>query len=120
MKVQKQSLQAGRLAGDGEENCCFVWPVEVLENPSAGVTFLSGTEKYFLDIQQDIDLDAERQKLEEELDYAKGFVQSVEKKLSNDRFVNNAPPPVVERERKKLADGQARIKILEENLANLG
>jgi valyl-tRNA synthetase len=58
--------------------------------------------------------------LQKELDYQKGFVKSIEKKLSNERFVNNAPAQVVDRERQKLADGQARIKILEEELGKLG
>ncbi|HFB99901.1 MAG TPA: hypothetical protein ENJ53_03760, partial [Phaeodactylibacter sp.] len=59
-------------------------------------------------------------KVLKELDYTKGFVTSIEKKLSNERFVQNAPAAVVDKERKKLADGLARIKILEETLAKLG
>ena len=57
--------------------------------------------------------------MQSELDYAKGFVQSVEKKLSNERFVQNAPEAVVNNERKKLADGQERVRILGESLAKL-
>jgi len=58
--------------------------------------------------------------LSKELQYHRGFVQTVEKKLSNERFVNNAPDAVVDKERKKLADGQAKVKSLEEALARLG
>jgi valyl-tRNA synthetase len=64
-------------------------------------------------------VEAEKEKFTKELDYTKGFVKSIEKKLGNERFVQNAPPAVVDNERKKLADGQARIKILEESLAQL-
>jgi len=87
--------------------------------PENTVSFLSGTEKYFVEINKEIDPEAERERIGKELEHAKGFVASVEKKLSNERFVNKAPAPVVERERKKLADGQEKIRILEENLAKL-
>ena len=64
-----------------------------------------------------MDLDAERDKLQKELDYTKGFLQSVSKKLSNERFVNNAPEQVVASERKKQEDAEVKIKLLEEKLA---
>ena len=75
---------------------------------------------FFIPSNVEIDVEAERQKLEEELNYTKGFLKTVEKKLSNERFVNNAPPQVVENERKKMADAQAKIKTLEESLKALG
>ena len=62
---------------------------------------------------------AEIQKLTTELTYQQGFAQSVQNKLSNERFVNGAPPQVIENERKKLSDAQTRIAILEESLARL-
>jgi len=83
------------------------------------VSFLSGTEKYFMEVNQTIDVEAERERLSKELEYQEGFVISVEKKLSNERFVNNAPAAVVDNEKKKLADGLAKIKILQESIANL-
>ncbi|MCB0680971.1 MAG: valine--tRNA ligase, partial [Saprospiraceae bacterium] len=83
------------------------------------IAFLSATEKYYLQINQTIDVDAEREKLLEELKYFQGFVASVEKKLSNERFVQNAPEAVVAKEQQKLADGQAKIKLLEESLEKL-
>ena len=52
-----------------------------------------------------------------ELEYNKGFLNSVEKKLSNERFVQNAKPEILEIERKKKADAEAKIKMLEESLA---
>jgi valyl-tRNA synthetase len=80
---------------------------------------LSGTEKYYLEVPMTIDVEAEKEKIRKELEYYRGFVASVEKKLSNERFVSGAPADVVEREKQKMADGYAKIKILEESLANL-
>ena len=57
--------------------------------------------------------------MQKELDYLKGFLISVEKKLSNDRFVQNAKPEVVEVERKKKTDAEQKIKAIEESLASL-
>ena len=87
--------------------------------PDNAFSFVIGSEEFFIPASESIDLEAERQKLEEELNYTKGFKTSVEKKLSNERFVNNAPEKVVEMERKKLADAEAKIKTLEESLASL-
>jgi valyl-tRNA synthetase len=58
-------------------------------------------------------------KAEAELDHLRGFLNSVEKKLSNERFVAGAPPQVLETERKKKADAEAKIKALEDRLAVL-
>lgn len=89
------------------------------DEPSSTVAFISGTEKYFLEMNITIDLEAEKERLAKELDYYRGFVASVEKKLSNERFVSGAPAQVVDNERKKMADGQEKIKNLEAALANL-
>jgi len=83
------------------------------------LAFISGTEKYFVQVAHAIDFEAERERIENELEYQQGFRKSVLKKLDNERFVNNAPPAVVEKERQKLADAEERIKSLEESLANL-
>ena len=90
------------------------------EEVPSSISFLSGKTQFFLELNQEIDTEAECQKLKEELEYQRGFVSSVEKKLSNERFVNNAPAPVVDRERQKLADGQAKVKNLEEQLVIMG
>ena len=66
-----------------------------------------------------IDVKAEMKKIREELDYTRGFLRSVQKKLANDRFVNNAPEQVIALEHKKQADAQAKIETLEKSLANL-
>jgi valyl-tRNA synthetase len=66
-----------------------------------------------------IDTSAQKQELLKDLDYQKGFLLSVEKKLNNDRFVQNAKPEVIELERRKKADAEAKIKAIEESLASL-
>ena len=86
--------------------------------PENAKSFISGTEKYYVVMNKQIDLAAERKKVGDELEYQRGFVKSIESKLSNERFVSGAPAQVVENERKKLADGLARIQILEASLSN--
>ena len=83
------------------------------------VSFLSGTENYYIQLNLVIDTEAERERLCNELEYARGFENSVLKKLNNERFVNGAPAAVVEKEKKKLSDVKEKIKILEESLAKL-
>lgn len=89
---------------------------EGIEN---GVSFLVGRDKFFVELSQEIDTEAEYERLKKDLEYYQGFVQKVEKKLANERFVNNAPAKVVEMERKKLADGLAKLENLEEALSKL-
>ncbi len=84
------------------------------------VSFLAGAEKFYVVLNQQIDHTEECERLKKELVYHQGFVNSVQQKLNNDRFVSSAPANVVEMERKKLADGQAKVKNLEEALAQLG
>ncbi len=84
-----------------------------------GASFISGTEKFIVGMEQNLDIDAEIAEKEKELEYQIGFVGSIDKKLSNERFVNNAPEAVVANERKKMSDGEARIKILKEEIERL-
>lgn len=83
------------------------------------VSLIAGTEKFYVVLNSAINAEEEREKLQKELDYQRGFLASIDKKLSNERFVNNAKPEVVAAERKKQADAQARIAILTESLAGL-
>ena len=84
------------------------------------VSFLSGKDKFFLELQQEINTAEECERLTKELEYFQGFVTSVDKKLSNERFVNNAPKEVVDKERQKLADGQSKIQSLQEAIRQMG
>lgn len=96
----------------------YLSEIEVVENDDIASTihFMAANEKFMLEFHQEIDVEAEKEKLSKELDYQIGFVESIRKKLSNERFVAGAPADVVDRERKKLTDGEERIKILEESL----
>lgn len=84
------------------------------------LSFRVKSNEYFIPMDGAIDIEAEIRKIHEELDYTKGFLQSVQKKLSNERFVNNAPEKVVAMERKKAADAEAKIETLEKSLTSLG
>jgi valyl-tRNA synthetase len=83
------------------------------------VSFISGTTKYFIPIERQIDPQEEKARLEKELAYARGFVESIRKKLDNERFVQNAKPEVIGSERKKLADGLERLQNIEASLNSL-
>jgi len=82
-------------------------------------TFLVGSTEISIPLSENLDLGEEKIKTEEELKYLKGFLISVDKKLSNEKFVANAKPEVVESERKKQKDAQDKIAILEEKLKTL-
>ncbi|MBK8557897.1 MAG: valine--tRNA ligase [Lewinellaceae bacterium] len=83
-------------------------------------SFIAGADQFYVEFHQEIDVAAEMAKLQDDLKYQQGFLKSIEAKLSNERFVNNAPTAVVDAERKKMADAQSRIKMIEETLAKLG
>ncbi len=80
------------------------------------VHFISGKSNYVIQVAIDIDINEAIAEKEAELEHQKGFVTIVEKKLSNERFVSGAPAQVVEREKKKLEDGKARINSLIESI----
>ncbi|MDR6404718.1 MULTISPECIES: valine--tRNA ligase [Chryseobacterium] len=82
-------------------------------------TFLVGSTEVSIPLSENLDLGEEKAKTEEELKYLKGFLVSVDKKLSNEKFVANAKPEVVEVERKKQKDALDKIAILEEKLKSL-
>lgn len=81
---------------------------------------MAGTEKLYIVYEVALDVEAEKAKLAAEIAYQEGFIRSVQQKLSNARFVDSAPPAVVEKERQKLADSETKIKALEESLRRLG
>jgi valyl-tRNA synthetase len=94
--------------------------IEYTEEKQANAfSFIVKNNEYFLPFGESVDLEEEKNKLTEELEYTKGFLKTVEKKLGNERFVNNAPEQVVNVEKKKAADAKAKIAILEEKLAAL-
>lgn len=93
--------------------------VSFVSDKANGTSFVIKGDEFFVDIAGEIDAEQEAANLEKELAYSIGFRDSVLKKLSNERFVANAKPDVVDKERQKLADAEAKIKALQESLATL-
>jgi valyl-tRNA synthetase len=89
------------------------------DTPDNGVAFISGTDTFYVIIEKEIDVAAELEKATKDLDYQKGFLNTVMKKLGNERFVNNAPDAVVNNENKKKADAEEKIRQLEELIGRL-
>lgn len=124
----KEALELSVL---NEENTSKKWDVviEKLTNLShinyvetsveGALSFRVKSNEYFIPISGTIDIEAEIQKIEVELKYSKGFLKSIQKKLSNERFVNNAPEQVIAMERKKQSDAEAKIETLEKSLSSL-
>ncbi len=92
---------------------------EVESKDPAAVAFMVGTTEFAVPLGDSIDVEEEIKKIEAELDYTKGFLVSVERKLGNEKFVAHAPEAVVNSERKKKADAELKIKTLEESLTAL-
>ncbi|MFN4084593.1 MAG: valine--tRNA ligase [Spirosomataceae bacterium] len=90
-----------------------------LADETKGISLVIKADEFSLDLGENLDLEAERENIQKELEYTRGFRQSVLGKLSNERFVQNAKPDVVQREKDKLADAEAKITALEEALAKL-
>lgn len=84
-----------------------------------GVSFIEQNVKFAIPVVGLINVEEEVKKLEADLKYAEGFLQGVLKKLSNERFVNNAPQNVVDIERKKQADAEEKIRMIKEQLSKL-
>ncbi len=89
------------------------------EDPGDSISFIVKNVEYFVPVGQNVNPEEELAKLEEELKYTLGFMSSVQKKLSNQRFVQNAPEQVVEKERQKMADAEGKIGVLEAQIARL-
>ncbi|WP_291402626.1 valine--tRNA ligase [Daejeonella sp.] len=93
---------------------------EFVSEPVIGAnTFMAGKDEFFISLANNIDVEAEKERLEKEIDYLQGFLRSVDAKLSNERFVQNAKEEVVENERRKKEDALSKLKILEAALSSL-
>ncbi|MFM8243571.1 MAG: valine--tRNA ligase [Crocinitomicaceae bacterium] len=91
----------------------------VVEKPLQANSFLVRGNEFYVPFGEEIDLVAERNKMEEELKYTKGFLRSVQSKLTNEKFMSGAPAQVVDMERKKENDALVKIKLLEEKIKEL-
>ncbi|WP_417235935.1 valine--tRNA ligase [Bizionia paragorgiae] len=92
----------------------------VSEAVEGALTYRVKSNEYFIPMEGAIDVEAEIKKLTEELTYTQGFLKSVQKKLSNERFVAGAPEQVIANERKKESDALAKIETLQTSIKNLG
>ena len=91
----------------------------VSEKIAGSASFMAERDEFFVVLEGNVDVEVERERITKELEYLRGFLKSVDSKLSNERFVNNAKAEIVENERKKKADAEAKIQILEEGLTTL-
>jgi valyl-tRNA synthetase len=89
------------------------------EKPENAYSFVVKSSEYFIPLEESIDVEEELNKVKKELEYTRGFLKSIEGKLSNSRFVENAPEQVIAMEKKKKADAEAKLKALEEQLATM-
>jgi valyl-tRNA synthetase len=86
---------------------------------TGAMSFIVNAIEYFIPLGDLVNVEEEIKKMEDELKYTQGFLMSVQKKMSNERFVNNAPAKVIEIEKKKMADAEAKIKVLEDRIASM-
>lgn len=118
-----------RLFQKGSLNLDQFWPVvKKLANISEvsttgekpmGTSFLTGSTEFTVPLEGKIDVEKEKAEILKEIEYHKGFLVSVDKKLGNEKFVAGAKPEVVELERRKKADAESKIKTLQERLKSL-
>jgi valyl-tRNA synthetase len=83
------------------------------------IMLVTGKEKIYIESETEIDKESQKEKLLKDLDYLKGFLITVDRKLSNDKFVQNAKPEVIELERKKKEDAETKIGIIQQSLSSL-
>lgn len=123
-ELELSILNSGKISAQMDAIITKLGNITHIETVDKGLdgalSFRVKNNEYFIPIGGAIDIEAEIKKITEELNYTKGFLQSVQKKLSNERFVSNAPEKVVAIEKKKASDAEAKIETLEKSLASLG
>lgn len=94
--------------------------IELVNDKVAGAaSFMVGNDEFFISLGGNVDAEAEKERLSKELEYLQGFLKSVDAKLGNERFVQNAKPEIIANERNKKADAESKIAIITESLAAL-
>ena len=107
------------------ENCALIEKLANInlhingEKPESAVSVMAGTSQAFIKLTVAVNVDAEKKRLQSEIDYLHGFMKSVDAKLSNEKFVSNAKPDVVDREKQKKADAEQKILSLKAQLRSL-
>lgn len=100
-------------------NATSVHSATTIESVANSITVVVGKQKIFIETTTLLDTSTQKEKLLKDLDYLKGFLASVDKKLSNEKFVQNANPTIIENEKKKKADALTKIRLIEESLQAL-
>ena len=132
-ELKRQDAISLYIMNQGKENLLHRSGASELLQKAAGLSAVHGTDseiqgaqsflglrdRYFLQIPIKLDVEAEKEKLRAEIAYEEGFIASVNKKLDNPKFVESAPPSLVEKERKKLEDGMTRMNALKDRLNSL-
>jgi valyl-tRNA synthetase len=126
---QKEQVELLILSGENEydheflpviSKLCNLSEIRFVSEKQEGATsFLVGTTEYYIPLAGRIDIEGELEKIREDIEYNRGFLVNVMKKLDNERFVNSAPANVLDLERKKRSDAESKIKSLEERMKEL-
>lgn len=93
--------------------------ISYVTEEAEGTSFRVKSDEFFINLVEELDVETERENLQKELEYTEGFLNSVIKKLANERFVQNAKGDIVEKERQKQADAETKILMLKEALVRL-
>jgi len=119
LSIRKNNNEQSDTTFDGiVSKLCNISQLDYVDDKVEGaISAIVKSTEFFIPFEESIDVEGEIKKLNEELSYAKGFLQGVMKKLGNERFVSNAPEKVIEMENKKKADAESKIKVIEEQLA---
>lgn len=123
--AQKTGATATLLGNEGLKammsKMAFLEDVQLTEDAvENSVSFIVGTDKFFVMLNKTVNVEEECVRLKKDLEYQEGFLNTVNKKLSNERFVNNAPEKVVAMEKKKQADATSRIESIKAAMKDLG
>ena len=103
--------------GEALEKLANVSELRIVKDKPAGTnSFLVNKDEYFIFTASEIDVEAERERIEKEITYLQGFLKSVEAKLGNERFMQNAKPEIIAREQSKKADTEEKLNILRQSL----
>ncbi len=120
LAVKKSMAEADKSFDGIVAKLCNISEISYVEEAVDGAFgFVARSTEFFVPADENVNVEAELEKLEQELNYTKGFLKGVKKKLSNERFVSGAPAEVVDRERKKMHDADARIQVIEQQMAGL-
>ena len=120
LAIRTDSKARYEVLADLIQKLANVSEITFVADQADGMSFLVRSDEFFVDLAGEVDTEAERETLLAELSYTEGFLNSTTKKLANERFVQNAKGDIVEKERQKQADAEAKIVTIKEALARLG